>query len=130
VSEQIEIAKRRPKVIVRYGFTIDKVEHNETENHELPEALMAFAEQVRGNAGARVSYSTDFSMKEFGNGPNGSVTISLDCNQDDQTITSVAQGLSQWTIALAETHYTAAEAKFRQMVLERQGGGGPPSFKP
>lgn len=130
MSEQIEVAKRRLKIITRLTWTIGKEEFNEVENPDAPEALMAWADQVRGNAGARVSMTSDFSMKEYGNGASGSVTISLDCNQDDQTMTAVAQGLSTWTIDLAAAHYKACEQKFMQMVMEKQGGGGPPPFKP
>ncbi len=97
---------------------------------------MAFAEQVRGNAGARIAVTTDFAMKDFGNGASGSVTVSMDCNEDDQTMQYVAKSLSAWTIQLAEEHYKAADAKFQQMFYEKHPDKAPmvqsmpPPFKP
>lgn len=127
---------RRPKVIISIRYELDGGGEAEVHNPDVPEALMAFAEQVRGNAGARVAVTSDFSMKDFGNGASGSVTISLDCNQDDQTIPYVARSLSAWTIQLAEEHYKAADAKFQQMLFQKHPEKapmvqpGPPPFKP
>ena len=97
---------------------------------------MAFADAVKGDAGARVVVSTDFGMKDYGNGPSGSVSVGIDCNQDDQTIAHVAKALSLWSISFAEEHFKAADQKYQQMATEKHPEKsptilpGPPPFKP
>src|SRR5690606_22421221 len=125
---------RIPKFIVQRTWTIDGEDFSELENPDVPEALMAFAEQVRGNAGARIALNADFGMKDYGNGASGSVTIALDCNQDDQTMVYTAKSLSAWVIQLTEEHYREADKKFQQMYFEKhpekapQVYSGPPPF--
>ena len=133
----VHIEKRTPKIIVHRTWTLENEEpYSEVENPDVPEALMAFAEEVRGNGGARIAVTTDFGMKDFGNGASGSVTISMDCNQDDKTMQGVAQALSQWSIGLTEQHWRAADQKFQQMYFERHPEKAPmvhqtpPPFKP
>jgi len=114
-----ELRRRNVKILVHKIWTVDGDETSAVDNPTAPEALMAFAEQVRGNAGARVSVTTDFGMKDYGNGASGSVTISLDCNEDDNTVQAVARGLSSWTIGLAEEHFQKADEKYRQLYFQK-----------
>ena len=67
---------------IHYTFTEDP-----------PKELMDAYEQVAGNGLARVTVSTDMGIKDFGTGAGSMVTISLTCNQDQQTL-QTAVGLA------------------------------------
>jgi hypothetical protein len=127
---------RVPLITIHRTWTIDGEDFSEMENPDVPEALMAFADQVRGNAGVRIGANADFGMKDYGNGAGGGISISMDCNQDDQTIPFVAKTLSAWVISLTEEHFNAADAKFQQMYFQKHPDkapmmqAGPPPFKP
>jgi hypothetical protein len=59
---------------------------NYTFTGEVPKELMDAYEQVVGNGLSRVSVSADMGIKDFGTGASAMVTITLTCNQDQNTI--------------------------------------------
>jgi hypothetical protein len=103
-----------PKIGGGVQIITPKGTENLTHNGVLPEALMAYAESVVGNAQAKVSATSDLAMKEYGNGCSSSITISLTCNQDDATINNVAQTLGKWTQSLAKQNFDEAWNEFQQ----------------
>src|SRR5512140_1439035 len=123
-----ELYNRLPRVLITRSYKLEKDTVTETSD-EVPEEIMAFADQVMGNGQARVAVTADFGMKDFGNGPSGSVTISLSCNQDDATIGNVFQTLKGWTKAMARQHFEEMDKEFQQMFFARhpdkQPGPGP-----
>ena len=120
-----------PKVLITRSYKLDSETVTETNDGEVPEEIMAFAEQVVGNGGARVAVTADFGMKDFGNGPSGSVTISLSCNQDDATIGNVFQTLKGWTRSMARQHFEEMDKEFQQMFFQRHPDkAGPGPFQP
>lgn len=127
-----EMYERLPKVLVSRGYKLEGESITETNDGEISEEIMAFADQVLGNGQARVAVTADFGMKDFGNGPSGSVTISLSCNQDDATIANVFQTLKDWTRGLARTHFEEMEKEFQQMFFSRHPdkAAGPAPFAP
>jgi DNA-binding protein YbaB len=85
---------REPLVRVRGRVTINTKDEGEVTENEfewtsdtpIQENLMKAAEELLGDAAARVSVTMDMSSKSYGNGASAMVTVSLSCNQDDETI--------------------------------------------
>jgi hypothetical protein len=74
---------------------------NFTFAEEPPKEIMDAYEQVAGNGLARVTVSTDMGIKDFGTGAGSMVTISLACNQDQQTMQTalnLAGQLGRWFV--------------------------------
>lgn len=114
---------KQPKVLIARRIEIDKQVTTDMNDGEVPEEIMAFAEQVMGNGQARVAVNADFCMKDFGNGTSASVTISLACNQDDETIGKVFNTLKGWTQQMARAHFYEMDAQFKTMIAAKQQSG-------
>jgi hypothetical protein len=84
---------------IHYTFTEDP-----------PKELMDAYEQVAGNGLARVTVSTDMGIKDFGTGAGSMVTISLACNQDQQTMQS-ALNLPRRTGSSLRTSSTSSSSR-------------------
>lgn len=68
---------------------------------EPPKEVMDAYEQVVGNGLAKVAVSTDMGIKDFGTGAGSMVTVSLTCNQDQQTMQtalSLAGQIARWYV--------------------------------
>lgn len=137
-----EHTQRLPKVTGWREIVIDKQSTRDTYEGEVPEEIMAFAESVIGNGQARVAVSCDMGLKDFGNGSGAGVTISVSCNQDDQTIANVTRTLGQYTRFYVQEQLKAADEEFQKVYYQKhpekapQVTSGspqwtpPPSFKP
>lgn len=93
--------------------------------HQDPElkGLMDQYQQVIGDGKARVGVTTDFGIKDFGNGISTMVSITLSCNQDQKTI--------EYALSLAASmgrHYVkeytkVAEQEYQQLLADRPSNG-------
>lgn len=113
---------RLPKVTGDVEILIDGESTRDLYEGEVPEEIMAYAQQVIGNGQARVAVSADVSMKDFGNGVSASVTISLSCNQDDETINNVVNSLGVWTRGYAKQQMEQAYAEYQNMYAQKHPG--------
>lgn len=125
----MEIQTEDLKYKVRIEISINKVMTLLSYEGELgtePElrGLMDQYKEIVGDSKARVGVSTDFSVKDFGNGFSTMVTISLTCNQDQATIQQ-ALGLASSMGRYYVKEYTKlAEQEFQSL----QAGKGGPNF--
>jgi hypothetical protein len=124
-----ELQNRLPKYFITREYVNKGKTTTDRYEGEVPMEVQNYATQVLGDGQARISVTADFGMKDYGNGANGSVTISLSCNQDDTTINNVVNTLSIWTRAYAKQHFEAMDKEFQQMFFTKKQEG-PPSFKP
>lgn len=84
---------------------------------EKPKELMDIYAQLIGDANAGISVSTDMSFKIFGSGASGMVTVSLTCNQDQQTMLTAMDLASQMGRWFVKKHQAEAEAEFRTHLI-------------
>lgn len=89
-----------------------------TEEH-LPREFMNQLAAVKGDGSNRVSMTTDFTMKDYGNGFAASATLSLNCGGTDELTSAAALVCSQWSIYFAKQHFELAEQTYKQMLAER-----------
>lgn len=132
----MDLNVRAPVFRLAREITVDGQSYHDLYEGEVPEEIMAFADQVRGNGEARVAVGGDMAMKDFGNGVSVSVTISLSTHQDDQTIASVVRTLGQWQRFYTKEQFDLAYAEFQQLYAQKHPDkapmvqSGPPTFKP
>lgn len=88
--EPLVRVRGRVTVATKHGPDIDEEEFEWTPDN-IPEELMKAAEELLGDAQSRVSVTMDLSSKNFGNGASAMVTVSLNCNQDDETIADAVE---------------------------------------
>ena len=72
-----------------------------TFTNEPPKEVMDAYEQVVGNGLAKVAVSADMNIKDFGTGAGSMVTVSLTCNQDQQTLQTalnLAGQIARWYV--------------------------------
>lgn len=87
---------------------------------EKPKELMDQYQQIAGDGKASISVSTDMAVKRFGSGASAMVTISLTCNQDQQSLQTalgLASSMGRW---FAKQYQSEAETELRNM-LHAQG---------
>lgn len=114
---------RMPRVTGNFGYEFQGEFPVNTFYQFLPEHLprefMDEIESVKGDGGARVAFTTDFGLKDFGSGASGSCTIAISCGGDAVSIERASEILSRWTIFFTKNHYERAEAEFKQMAAAR-----------
>ena len=86
---------------------------------ERPKELMDQYAQIVGNGLAGVSVSTDMGIKKFGSGASAMVTISLTCNQDQNTLMAAADLAAQMGRHYVKQYQGQAEAELRQMLVSQ-----------
>ncbi len=133
----MEVDIRLPKMTGSFEIVLDgKIVSSGIHDGSIPEEIMGYSDEVMGNGAARVAVTADVSMKDYGNGVSASVTLSISCNQDDQTIANVAGTLGQWARAFAQQNFNQADAEFQQLFAAKHPDkapkvyAGPPAFKP
>lgn len=85
-----------------------------------PKELMDAYEQVAGNGLARVTVSTDMGIKEFGTGAGSMVTISLACNQDQQTMQNALNLAGQMGRWFAKENRQLAENELNVIIEQKK----------
>lgn len=94
----MDLHLRLPKITGRIDIMLNGQVFTSNHDGEVPKDMADYAKQVMGDGQARIAITTDLSFKEnFGNGVSTSVTLSLSCNQDDQTINQVVQMVGMWS---------------------------------
>lgn len=83
---------------------------------ETPREIMDQYKQLIGDGNASVSVSTDMSVKKFGAGASAMVTVSLTCNQDQQTITAAIDLAAQTGRYYAKAYQQQAEGELRALL--------------
>jgi hypothetical protein len=109
-------------MMITRAIKLDNQLTTDVSEGDVPEEVMAFSDAVVGNGQARVSVSTPVDMKTFGNGSGASVSITLSCNQDDETIATVVRQLGAWTRFFAKEQASMADDEFRQLYAQRYPG--------
>jgi hypothetical protein len=120
----MELFSHAPKVTGHYEFVLDKDEppvitYYQLMEEHLPREFMDEILAVRGDGTGRISFSTDFGIKEFGTGAAGSCNLSISCGGDSVNIARAADIGSRWSIHFTKMHYERAEAEMRQMLAAR-----------
>jgi hypothetical protein len=111
----MEVFQRLPKITSSTDIEFNKQHYTSTHDGEVPKAMADYAQQVVGNGQARVAISADMSFKDYGNGVNVAVTLSLSCNQDDASINNVVQTLGVWTREYCKQQLELARAEYEKM---------------
>ena len=93
----------------RFASSNGQVEDQFSNDTIPPEEYMRAAEKLLGDGQARVSISKELSTKDFGSGFGAHVSISLACNQDDDTIEKAAEKAGALAMELLEEHLGEAE---------------------
>lgn len=91
---------------------------------EVPKELMDAYQELIGDGKARVAVSAGVGIKDFGTGADASVTVSLTCNQDQQTINK-AIGLAAQTAQQAAAYYQSQGAAQAKQLETQQRAGQP-----
>ena len=118
-----ELDLKLPKLSVSREFTIKGKTTRDTGDGTVPEEIQNYAASVVGDGKARVALSGDLSVKDFGNGCSASVTISLSCHQDDQTINHVVQTLGVWVRGYARQQFDLIDAEYQKMKASQESFG-------
>lgn len=85
-----------------------------------PKEIMDAYEQVAGNGLARVTVSTDMGIKEFGTGAGSMVTVSLTCNQDQQTMQTALSLAGQMARWFAKENRQLAENELNVIIEQKK----------
>ena len=111
---EITISRGDSKEVVRYNY-----------QGEVPKELMDAYQSVLGNAQARVSVSGDMADKEYGNGVGSMVTVTLSCNQDQQTLLQaieLAGSMARWAV---KDQLGKTKSEFLQLAQKGATQGNP-----
>lgn len=98
-----------------------------TFDDDVPRQLMDEYQQLVGDGKARVTVSADMSLKDFGKGVSSMVSVSLTCNQDQQTIQralGLAGHVARW---FAKENRQLADNEL-QTIAAQQNPVGRPNF--
>jgi hypothetical protein len=111
----MESYHRLPKITGSTEIDINKQVYTSTHDGEVPKEMADYSQQVKGDGQARVAVSADMAFKDYGNGVSVSVTLSLSCNQDDQTVNNVVQTLSGWSREYCKQSLALARVEYEKM---------------
>jgi hypothetical protein len=87
---------------------------------EVPKEIMDEFEKIVGNGQAKVSVAVDLSIKDFGTGASAMCSVSLSCNQDQQTIDRAA-ALAAWAAKRFAVQYRVEAEQEIQNILTSRG---------
>lgn len=125
----MKLVQQMPSFRQGVEITISRGSQNEVirYNYEggVPQEIMDAYQQVLGDASARVSVSADFAVKDFGTGTGTMVSVSLSCNQDQQTLLqaiNLAGDMARWA---AKQEFTKAEVELKQLLPMKAQQGSP-----
>lgn len=117
----MEIVRELPKYSA--SMTVHVKGHPDihfTFTEEPPKDIMDAYEQVVGNGLAKVSVSTDMGIKEFGTGAGSMVTISIACNQDQQTMQTALHLAGQMGRWYAKENRQLAENELNTIIEQKK----------
>lgn len=135
--EQQVLEYRLPKLTVRREIKIGDQRINDNFEGEMPQEVYDQLAPLLGNGHGRVAVGTSMAIKDFGNGPDVSVSISLDCNLDAQTMSQAATIAGQWArhfvkeqLAIAKQEYDELAAALDPKKAQQHIPAGPPAWNP
>lgn len=113
-----------PQVTAEYRFNTDtedpiRIVRQEVGWDIFGEEHMDVLQKMVGDGLARVSMGCDMGDKDFGNGFNASVFVTLTCNQDTNTLIEARHAAGGLAIEFCETHFDAAKEMFFRMRERR-----------
>ena len=76
--------------------------------------------ELIGDGNARVTVSMDLKDSDFGSGFSGFVSVSLACNQDDETIEEAASIAQEMVTEYVPTVLEAAEEQYKEFKRSRK----------
>lgn len=122
----IELQREDLRFKARIEITIDKVRtlfHYEGDLYQDPElkGMMDQYQEIIGDGKARVGVTTDFAVKDFGNGISTMVSITLSCNQDQQTLQRGLELAAAMGRHYVKIYAKTAEEEYKQMLAEKGG---------
>lgn len=97
---------------------------------EVPQNIMDNFQQIIGDGKSRVSVSVDMGIKEFGTGASGMVTVSLTCNQDEQTVARAVQLAGSAAKWYAANYRNEAEQEVNKILEDRKQRSLSPNGRP
>lgn len=105
--------------IVKYGKS-----QNYTYDNKIPEKLMELYKEVIGDGLAKVTVSTDYAMKSYGDGTSVMVSITLSCNQDEMTIRKTADLASILARDFAKEFIQSANTEHKNLKISSYASTG------
>jgi hypothetical protein len=127
-----------PKFVLRRDFKIGEQRTTDTYEGDMPQEVYDQLAPLLGNAQARVAVGTTMAIKDFGNGPDVHVSVSLSCNQDAQTVAAAANIAGQWARHFVKEQLVIAKQEYDQLAAQldpkkaaqQHIPAGPPAWKP
>ena len=86
---------------------------------DLPGNIMDEIKQLIGDGNARVTISADFGIKDYGTGASAMASVSLTCNQDQQTIERAARIAGDLARDFAQEQRARAEQELEALISQR-----------
>jgi predicted RNA-binding Zn-ribbon protein involved in translation (DUF1610 family) len=130
--KQSELEYRLPKIFITTEIVIKEsneviASQFEVRDSDLPRSVMDDIKQLIGDGNARVTVSADFGIKDYGTGASAMASVSLTCNQDQQTIERAARIAGDLARDFAQEQRARAEQEFEALMAQRGGAqaGGP-----
>ncbi len=109
------------KVSISQQITRDGVVDSvEGEPDHISEDYMDRAKKILGDGNARVSVSMDIATKDFGNGNGTMVNVSVNCNQDEDSILKAFQLCKELSQEYAVDSFQEGQEIFDE--LKPEGG--------
>lgn len=131
--QQTELEYRLPRIVIASTITIKETGQvitslYDVRDSDLPRSIMDEIKQLIGDGNARVTVSADFGIKDFGTGASAMASVSLTCNQDQQTIERAARIAGDLARDFAQEQRARAEQELEAIRSQRDGnqGMGPP----
>jgi hypothetical protein len=101
------------------------IDENYVYSGPLPEEVMDAYQKIVGDAKARVTVSADMAIKNYGTGAGAMVSVSLSCNQDEETIDTAIQMAGQLARSYAMEQRSVAEEELNKKM---SGNAGTPNY--
>jgi hypothetical protein len=110
-----------PKISIEFRITEKGLpDITYTYEGDMAEQMADQYQQIVGNGLARVSVGVPMGLKDYGNGAESSVHISLTCNQDAQTIHAAVQLATAAALHYGKENLVKALTEFDQIRTQRQ----------
>lgn len=119
-----------PKLSASMSFTIkvpgeQGIEESYVYAGSIPEEVMDAYQALIGDGKARITVSSDMAIKNFGTGAGAMVSVSLCCNQDEDTIDKAIQMAGQLARSYAMEQRAVAEEELQKKL---SGNVGNPNY--
>ena len=107
---------------VNKDHNISSGEAFQVEPREIPRSIMDEIAKIAGDGKARVTVSSDFGIKEYGNGTSAMCSVSLTCNQDETSIDKAIGIAGDLARSYALEQRAQAEVAFKQLLESKAQG--------